>query len=157
MPVRNTARARVSAKIQNDHFRKMLTAAYIRGLRPKHVLFDGGYHSLDNLNHLCALGFTYLTRFKFHWAPGPAGSPSGQQGLSQLYDPSGLAHPARQPDRGLDAASLPVAGLSGPGDSTAYAGVGTVQLGAGQSGPVGVHLRPRLTSVHALPTNLSSG
>jgi putative transposase len=49
---------------KNDHFRAMLHAAYARGFRPRCVLFDGWYSSLDNLKLLRILGWAWLTRLK---------------------------------------------------------------------------------------------
>jgi putative transposase len=49
---------------KNDHFRAMLDAAHARGFRPACVLFDGWYASLENLKHLRALGWRWLTRLK---------------------------------------------------------------------------------------------
>ena len=36
---------------KNDHFRDMIRAAHERGFRPRCVLFDGWYSSLENLKH----------------------------------------------------------------------------------------------------------
>jgi putative transposase len=52
------------AATKNDHFRAMIDAAHGRGFRPARVLFDGWYSSLDNLKHLRALGWSWLTRLK---------------------------------------------------------------------------------------------
>lgn len=52
------------AATKNDHFRAMLSAAQERGFRPKCVLFDGWYSSLENLKLLRTLGWTWLTRLK---------------------------------------------------------------------------------------------
>lgn len=41
----------------------MLDQAVARGFRPKCVLFDGWYASLDNLKQVRRLGWTFLTRF----------------------------------------------------------------------------------------------
>ncbi len=60
-------------KTKNDLFREMLTAAHTRGLQPAYVLCDSGYSSLDNLKHLRALGFAWLTRFKSHRKVNPDG------------------------------------------------------------------------------------
>jgi putative transposase len=51
-------------KTKNDHFADLLTAAHARGLRPKAVLFDGWYASVDNLKRVRALGWTFVTRLK---------------------------------------------------------------------------------------------
>jgi putative transposase len=48
---------------KNDHFAAMLDQAAVRGFRPKCVLFDGWYASLDNLKQVRRLGWTFLTRF----------------------------------------------------------------------------------------------
>lgn len=49
---------------KNDHFRALLTAAQQRGLAPRCVLFDSWYASLENLKHVRALGWSWLTRLK---------------------------------------------------------------------------------------------
>lgn len=49
---------------KNDHFRTMIGVAHARGLKPEIVLFDGWYASLENLKHLRALGWRWLTRLK---------------------------------------------------------------------------------------------
>jgi putative transposase len=49
---------------KNDHFRAMIQAAHARGFRPRYVLFDGWYSSLDNLKLLREKGWAWLTRLK---------------------------------------------------------------------------------------------
>jgi hypothetical protein len=49
---------------KNDHFRAMADAAQARGFEPECVLFDGWYSSLENLKHLRAKGWRWLTRLK---------------------------------------------------------------------------------------------
>lgn len=49
---------------KNDHFRAMADAAETRGFKPECVLFDGWYSSLENLKHLRAKGWRWLTRLK---------------------------------------------------------------------------------------------
>ena len=49
---------------KNDHFRAMIDVAHARGFKPSRVLFDGWYGSLENLKHLRALGWGWLTRLK---------------------------------------------------------------------------------------------
>ena len=49
---------------KNDHFRDMIDAAHARGFRPECVLFDSWYASLENLKHLRAKGWGWLTRLK---------------------------------------------------------------------------------------------
>ncbi len=51
-------------KTKNDHFRDLLSAAHERGLKPKYVLFDTWYASLDNLKSINQFGWKFLTRFK---------------------------------------------------------------------------------------------
>jgi len=51
-------------KTKNDHAREMLAAAQGRGFRPRCVLFDQWYASLDNLKHVRALGWTFLAPLK---------------------------------------------------------------------------------------------
>lgn len=49
---------------KNEHFRGMIDVAHGRGFRPGCVLFDNWYSSLDNLKHLRALGWAWLTRLR---------------------------------------------------------------------------------------------
>jgi putative transposase len=51
-------------KTKNDHFADLLKAAHDRGLRPKAVLFDGWYASVENLKRVRNLGWTFVTRLK---------------------------------------------------------------------------------------------
>ena len=51
-------------RTKNDHFADMIRQAYARGFRPRCVLFDGWYSSLDNLKLIRACGWTWLTRLK---------------------------------------------------------------------------------------------
>ena len=53
-------------KTKNDHFADRLDAAHSRGLRPKAVLFDGWYASIDNLKRVRRLGWVFVTRFEGH-------------------------------------------------------------------------------------------
>jgi DDE family transposase len=49
---------------KNDHFRSMIQAAQQRGFRPRAVLFDSWYASLDNLKLVRSYGWIFLTRLK---------------------------------------------------------------------------------------------
>ena len=49
---------------KNDHFRALVQAARDRTFRPRCVLFDGWYSSLENLKLLRSFGWTWLTRLK---------------------------------------------------------------------------------------------
>lgn len=49
---------------KNQHFREMLKLAYHRGLKPKAVVFDSWYASLDNLEYINMLGWTWITQLK---------------------------------------------------------------------------------------------
>jgi len=49
---------------KNDHFRDMTQAARQRGFKPRCVLFDSWYASLENLKFLRELGWAWLTRLK---------------------------------------------------------------------------------------------
>ena len=49
---------------KNDHFADLIRAAHTRGFRPKCVLFDGWYSSLDNLKLVRTCGGIWLTRLK---------------------------------------------------------------------------------------------
>jgi len=51
-------------KTKNDHFADLLTAARDRGFRPRAVLFDGWYASVENLKKIRDIGWTFVTRFK---------------------------------------------------------------------------------------------
>ncbi len=51
-------------KTKNDHFADLVAVAHRRGLRPRAVLFDGWYASIENLKGIRALGWTFVTRFK---------------------------------------------------------------------------------------------
>ncbi|VTR91711.1 transposase is4 family protein : Transposase family protein OS=Singulisphaera acidiphila (strain ATCC BAA-1392 / DSM 18658 / VKM B-2454 / MOB10) GN=Sinac_0453 PE=4 SV=1: DDE_Tnp_1 [Gemmata massiliana] len=51
-------------RTKNDHFGDMIRAAYARGLKPRCVVFDGWYGSLDNLTLIRNCGWTWLTRLK---------------------------------------------------------------------------------------------
>jgi DDE superfamily endonuclease len=51
-------------KTKNDHFADLVAAAHQRGFRPRAVLFDGWYASVENLKEIQALGWTFVTRFK---------------------------------------------------------------------------------------------
>ena len=51
-------------KTKNDHFADLLAAAHARGFRPRAVLFDGWYASVENLKAVRDLGWTFVTRFK---------------------------------------------------------------------------------------------
>lgn len=57
-------RKTIDQKTKNDHFRDMLDVAAKRGLKPKYVLFDTWYASLENLKHIRTLEWKFLTRFK---------------------------------------------------------------------------------------------
>lgn len=49
---------------KNDHFRVMLDAAQHRGLHPECVAFDSWYASTENLKHIRALGWRWLTQLR---------------------------------------------------------------------------------------------
>jgi len=51
-------------KTKNDHFRDLLDVAKARGFSPECVLFDGWYSGLENLKHIRAHGWHWLTRLK---------------------------------------------------------------------------------------------
>jgi hypothetical protein len=57
-------RKTVDQKTKNDHFRDMLDVAAKRGVKPKYVLFDTWYASLENLKHIRSMGWAFLTRLK---------------------------------------------------------------------------------------------
>jgi putative transposase len=59
-------------KTKNDHFRDLLAAAHGRGFRPRCVLFDSWYASLDNLKQARGYGWTFLTRLKANRLVSPA-------------------------------------------------------------------------------------
>ena len=49
---------------KNDHFRALIGAARQRGFRPRAVLFDSWYSSLENLKLIRDCGWTFLTQLK---------------------------------------------------------------------------------------------
>jgi hypothetical protein len=49
---------------KNDHFRALIDAARQRGFRPRAVLFDSWYSSLENLKLIRDCGWTFLTQLK---------------------------------------------------------------------------------------------
>ena len=51
-------------RTENDHFADLLAAAHARGFRPRAVLFDGWYASVENLKRVRDFGWTFVTRFK---------------------------------------------------------------------------------------------
>ena len=51
-------------KTKNDHFADLVTAAHRRGFRPRAVLFDGWYASVEGLKTVRAFGGISVTRFK---------------------------------------------------------------------------------------------
>jgi hypothetical protein len=51
-------------KTKNDHFADLLAAAHARGFRPRAVLFDGWYASVDNLKRVRGYGWVFVTRLK---------------------------------------------------------------------------------------------
>jgi putative transposase len=51
-------------KTKNDHFADLLAAAHAHGFRPRAVLFDGWYASVDNLKRVRGFGWVFVTRFK---------------------------------------------------------------------------------------------
>ena len=51
-------------KTKNDHFADLLAAPRRRGFRPRAVLFDGWYASVENLKKVREFGWTFVTRFK---------------------------------------------------------------------------------------------
>ena len=56
--------SKADGKTKHEHFWEMLLMAYGRGFSPKYVLFDTWYASLENLKHLRAKGWRWLTRLK---------------------------------------------------------------------------------------------
>jgi putative transposase len=55
---------KADARTKNDHFADMIRVAYARGFRPRCVLFDGWYGSLENLKLIRSCGWVWLTRLK---------------------------------------------------------------------------------------------
>jgi putative transposase len=55
---------KADGRTKNDHFADMIRAAHARGFRPRCVLFDGWYSSLDNLKLIRSCGWVWLTRLK---------------------------------------------------------------------------------------------
>lgn len=55
---------KADARTKNDHFGDMIRAAFAREFRPRCVVFDGWYGSLDNLKLVRNCGWVWLTRLK---------------------------------------------------------------------------------------------
>ena len=51
-------------KTKNDHFRDLVEAAHARGFRPRGVLFDSWFTSLENLKMIERLGWKWLAPLK---------------------------------------------------------------------------------------------
>ena len=51
-------------KTKNDHLRDLLAAAHARGFRPRCVLFDSWYASLDTFKQVRGFGWVFLARFR---------------------------------------------------------------------------------------------
>jgi hypothetical protein len=51
-------------KTKNDHFADLLAVAHTRGFRPRAVLFDGWYASVENLKRVRDFGWVFVTRFE---------------------------------------------------------------------------------------------
>jgi putative transposase len=49
---------------KNDHFGNMLKSAFVRGFKPKMVLFDAWYSGSPNLKKVRSYGWKFLTRLK---------------------------------------------------------------------------------------------
>ena len=49
---------------KNDHFQARLRQAFARGFRPRGVVFDSWYSSLENLKTIRGFGWRWLTRLK---------------------------------------------------------------------------------------------
>jgi putative transposase len=54
----------VDGLTKHDHFRAMLRTAAERGFRPKVVLFDSWYASLENLKFIRSIDWLWLTRLE---------------------------------------------------------------------------------------------
>ena len=55
---------KADGRTKNDHFADLIRAAYARGFKPRCVLFDGWYGSLENLKLIRHCGWVWLTRLK---------------------------------------------------------------------------------------------
>lgn len=55
---------KADSRTKNDHFADMIRIAFTRGFRPRCVVVDGWYSSLDNLKLIRACGWVWLTRLK---------------------------------------------------------------------------------------------
>src|SRR5215211_5307688 len=55
---------KADGRTKNDHFADMIRAAYARQFKPRCVVFDGWYGSLDNLKLIRNCGWLWLTRLK---------------------------------------------------------------------------------------------
>lgn len=55
---------KADGRTKNDHFADMIRAAHARKVKPRCVVFDGWYSSLDNLKLVRHCGWVWLTRLK---------------------------------------------------------------------------------------------
>ena len=55
---------RTDGATKNDHFAAMIRTAQQRGFSPQRVAFDGWYSSLENLELIRSVGWTWLTRLE---------------------------------------------------------------------------------------------
>jgi putative transposase len=55
---------KADSRTKNDHFADMIRAAYARKFKPRCVVFDGWYSSLENLKLIRNCGWMWLTRLK---------------------------------------------------------------------------------------------
>lgn len=51
-------------KTKNDHFQEMIISAKERGFKPKYVLFDAWYASLENLKLIDSFNWKWITQLK---------------------------------------------------------------------------------------------
>lgn len=78
---------KTDGKTKNGHFRDMLTLAHYRGFRPKAVLFDSWYTSLENLKLIRKYGWIWVAPLASTRTVSP--SPKNYFKISDLTIPEG--------------------------------------------------------------------
>jgi hypothetical protein len=77
---------------KNDHFREMMERAKKRSFRPRYVLFDSWYSSLDNLKAIRSHGWRWLCRLKSNRLVNPDKSGNVAIGETDIPDEGRVAH-----------------------------------------------------------------
>jgi len=77
---------------KNHHFRDMVTTAKERRFTPDYVCFDSWYSSLENLKHIRALNWHWLTRLKENRLVNPDGTGNRQLGDCDIRNAGTQVH-----------------------------------------------------------------